>query len=100
MSKDNKDIDSLETQEWIEAIDSVIKNAGPKRASFILTELAKKLTETGEVPTYNLTTPFRNTIPSNEEAAMPGDLFMERRIRSLIRWNARFVILSSSLAHA
>ena len=41
MSKDNKDIDSLETQEWIEAIDSVIKNAGPKRASFILTELAK-----------------------------------------------------------
>ena len=96
MSKDNKDIDSLETQEWIEAIDSVIKNAGPKRASFILTELAKKLTETGEVPTYNLTTPFRNTIPSNEEAAMPGDLFMERRIRSLIRWNAMALVLRAN----
>ena len=96
MSKDNKDIDSLETQEWIEAIDSVIKNAGPKRASFILTELAKKLTETGEVPTYNLTTPFRNTIPSNEEAAMPGDLFMERRIRSLIRWNAMVLVLRAN----
>jgi pyruvate dehydrogenase E1 component len=96
LSKDNKDIDSLETQEWIEAIDSVIKNAGPKRASFILTELAKKLTETGEVPTYNLTTPFRNTIPSNEEAAMPGDLFMERRIRSLIRWNAMALVLRAN----
>ena len=96
MSKNNKDIDSLETQEWIEAIDSVIKNAGPKRASFILTELAKKLTETGEVPTYNLTTPFRNTIPSNEEAAMPGDLFMERRIRSLIRWNAMVLVLRAN----
>ena len=46
-------------------------NAGTERASFLLTELAKKLTATGEVPTYNLTTPFRNTIPTNEEAAMP-----------------------------
>ena len=96
MNRNNKDIDSLETQEWIEAIDAVIKNVGPERASYLLTELAKKLTETGEVPTYNLTTPFRNTIPSNEEAAMPGDLFMERRIRSLIRWNAMVLVLRAN----
>jgi len=96
LNKDNKDIDSIETQEWTEAIDSVIKNAGPERASYLLTELAKKLTAAGEVPSYNLTTPFRNTIPSNEEAAMPGDLFMERRIRSLIRWNALALVLRAN----
>ena len=96
MKKDNKDIDTIETQEWTEAIESVIKNAGPKRASFLLTELAKKLTSAGEVPTYNLTTPFRNTIPTSEEATMPGDLFMERRIRSLIRWNALALVLRAN----
>ena len=96
MKNDKPDIDFLETQEWIEAIDSVIQNAGTERASFLLTELAKKLTATGEVPTYNLTTPFRNTIPTNEEAAMPGDLFMERRIRSLIRWNALVMVLRAN----
>jgi pyruvate dehydrogenase E1 component len=96
LKNDKSDIDFLETQEWIEAIDSVIKNAGTERASFLLTELAKKLTATGEVPTYNLTTPFRNTIPSSEEAPMPGDLFMERRIRSLIRWNALVMVLRAN----
>ena len=96
MKNDKSDIDFLETQEWMEAIDSVIKNAGTERASFLLTELAKKLTATGEVPTYNLTTPFRNTIPSSEEAPMPGDLFMERRIRSLIRWNALVMVLRAN----
>ena len=96
MKNDKPDIDFLETQEWIEAIDSVIQNAGTERASFLLTELAKKLTATGEVPTYNLTTPLRNTIPTNEEAAMPGDLFMERRIRSLIRWNALVMVLRAN----
>jgi len=96
LKNDKSDIDFLETQEWLEAIDSVIKNAGTERASFLLTELAKKLTATGEVPTYNLTTPFRNTIPSSEEAPMPGDLFMERRIRSLIRWNALVMVLRAN----
>jgi len=96
LKNDKSDIDFLETQEWMEAIDSVIKNAGTERASFLLTELAKKLTATGEVPTYNLTTPFRNTIPSSEEAPMPGDLFMERRIRSLIRWNALVMVLRAN----
>ena len=53
-----------------------------------MTKLAKKLNEEGAIPSYNLTTPFRNSIPVKDEAQMPGDLFMERRIRSLIRWNA------------
>ena len=92
----SKDLDPIETNEWLEAIDSVIKEEGVERASFIMTKLAKKLNEEGAIPSYNLTTPFRNSIPAKDEAAMPGDLFMERRIRSLIRWNALAIVLRAN----
>jgi pyruvate dehydrogenase E1 component len=92
----SKDLDPIETNEWLEAINSVIKEEGVERASFIMTKLAKKLNEEGAIPSYNLTTPFRNSIPTKDEAAMPGDLFMERRIRSLIRWNALAIVLRAN----
>ena len=92
----SKDLDPIETNEWLEAINSVIKEEGIERASFIMTKLAKKLNEEGAIPSYNLTTPFRNSIPAKDEAAMPGDLFMERRIRSLIRWNALAIVLRAN----
>ena len=88
MSKNKQIIEDYELQEWLEAIDNVINENGPERASEILSELASKLTATGTIPTFNLTTPFRNTIPISDEARMPGDLFLERKIRSYIRWNA------------
>ncbi|MDA8999601.1 pyruvate dehydrogenase (acetyl-transferring), homodimeric type, partial [Gammaproteobacteria bacterium] len=62
-----------------------------------MTKLAKKLNEEGAIPSYNLTTPFRNSIPAKDEASMPGDLFMERRIRSLIRWNALAIVLRANM---
>ena len=92
----SKDLDPIETNEWLEAINSVIKEEGVERASFIMTKLAKKLNEEGAIPSYNLTTPFRNSIPAKDEVAMPGDLFMERRIRSLIRWNALAIVLRAN----
>ena len=52
---------------------------GQKRASEILSELASKLTSSGTIPTFNLTTPFRNTIPIADEARMPGDLFLREK---------------------
>jgi pyruvate dehydrogenase E1 component len=61
-----------------------------------LGKLASELTALGTIPNYNLTTPFRNTIPVSEEAKMPGDLFMERKIRSLIRWNALVMVLRAN----
>ena len=90
------DIDPIETQEWLEAINSVIEEEGVERASYILSKLANKLNQEGAIPSYNLTTPFRNSIPVKEQAAMPGDLFMERRIRSLIRWNALVMVLRAN----
>ena len=80
----------------MEALDDIIQSEGPEKASFILSKLAEQLTQKGTIPTFNLTTPFRNTIPLSEEARMPGELFMERKIRSYIRWNALAMVLRAN----
>ena len=56
----NQDIDPIETNEWLEAINSVLDEEGIERASFLLTALAKRLNQEGAIPSYNLTTPFQN----------------------------------------
>jgi pyruvate dehydrogenase E1 component len=85
-----------ETREWLEALDDIVQSEGPEKASFILSKLAERLTQKGTIPSFNLTTPFRNTIPLSEEARMPGELFMERKIRSYIRWNALAMVLRAN----
>ena len=92
-----KDLDPIETSEWLDAINSVIEEEGIERASFLLSKLAKKLNQEGAIPSYNLTTPFKNSISVKDEASMPGDLFMERKIRSLIRWNALVMVLKANM---
>jgi len=95
---DNKieKINDIELLEWLEAIDDIIEEQGLERASDIVSNLASKLTSEGTVPTFNLTTPFKNTIPLSEEVKMPGDLFMERKIRSYIRWNALAMVIRAN----
>ena len=89
------DIDPGETKEWLDALSSLYATHGEERVRHILTELNQKAADSGvELPTA-VTSNFCNTIPANREKVMPGDLFMERRIRSLIRWNA----LALSLIH-
>ena len=91
-----EDIDPEETQEWLDALESVIREHGSGRANVLMERLSSRLAQTGERLPYVLTTPYRNTIPPTEEAFMPGDLFMERRIRSLIRWNALAMVLRAN----
>ena len=97
MSEADRDDDPVETQEWIEAINSVIDSAGVGRAQYLLQRLSSKVTETGAQLPYAINTPYRNTIPVVDEARMPGDLFMERNIRSLIRWNAMAMVMRANL---
>jgi pyruvate dehydrogenase E1 component len=92
----SEDKDPIETREWLDALDSVMKYGGPERAAYLLSELAKHAVETGmRLPTA-ITTPFRNTIAPTQEKQMPGDLFMERRIRSLVRWNALAMVMRAN----
>ena len=90
------DPDPEETREWLDSLEYVLDNAGIDRANFLLERLSSRLTETGARLPYTITTPYRNTIPANHEAMMPGDLFMERRIRSLIRWNALAMVVRAN----
>ncbi|HAK52626.1 MAG TPA: pyruvate dehydrogenase (acetyl-transferring), homodimeric type [Gammaproteobacteria bacterium] len=91
------DEDPVETEEWVQAILSILKTDGPERAQYLLQRLSAKLTETGGQLPYAINTPYRNTIPVSQEARMPGDLFMERGIRSLIRWNAMAMVMRANL---
>lgn len=86
--RDNFDVDSIETQEWLDALASVLAAEGKDRAEFLLKQLAKKAQTMGCSVSEGLETAYVNTIPVDKEAKIPGDPAMERRIRSLIRWNA------------
>jgi pyruvate dehydrogenase E1 component len=91
------DDDPEETEEWVQSISSVIENAGVERAQYILQRMSVKVTETGAQLPYAITTPYRNTIPVSKEARMPGDLFLERGLRSLIRWNAMAMVMRANM---
>ncbi len=93
---DATDRDQEETREWLESLEFVLSNDGVERANFLLERLSARMTKTGARLPYTITTPYRNTIPSSQEAFMPGDLFMERRIRSLIRWNALAMVVRAN----
>lgn len=90
------DQDPQETQEWLSAFDSVRRAVGRERAAFLLKKLRAYAQEKGvDVPSSS-TTNFCNTIPVEREKPLPGDLFMERRIRSLIRWNALAMVMRAN----
>jgi len=91
-----KDLDPFETQEWLDAFDAVFKVHGDERANFLLNQLQSHASDQGIKLPSSVTTPFRNTISSDREKRMPGDLFMERRIRSLIRWNALAMVMRAN----
>ena len=95
--RDLKDTNPQETQEWLDALEAVLDEVGIERANFILERLSSRMSRTGARLPYTITTPYRNTIPPNKEAFMPGDLFTERRIRSLVRWNALAMVMRANL---
>jgi len=90
---ENNDIDPLETQEWLESLASVIENEGPERAHFIIEKLIDTARRSGAYLPYTANTAYVNTIPACNETSFPGDKAMERRIRSLIRWNAMAMVV-------
>jgi len=92
----NIDIDSLETQEWLESMESVLENEGPERAHFLLEKLIDRARRGGTHLPFDAKTAYVNTIPPGQEPHMPGDLTLESRIRSVIRWNALVLVLRAS----
>jgi len=90
------DQDPVETEEWLESLDSVVERAGPERARFILYRLLKRARQL-QVGLPPLTqTRYVNTISPEQEPPFPGDEAMELRIRRMIRWNALAMVLRAN----
>ncbi len=90
------DVDTDETSEWLEAVDAVVANDGPGRARQILTQVVERAQSAGTGPIATLGTPYVNTIPVSQEAPLPGDPALERRLRSIIRWNAIAIVVRAN----
>lgn len=94
MSNDKQiDIDTLETREWLDALQSVITNDGNERAAFLLQTLLNQALVEGVPVDGSCKTPYRNTIKTYEEKPIPPDEGISKRINALIRWNAVAMVL-------
>ncbi|MEO6824589.1 MAG: pyruvate dehydrogenase (acetyl-transferring), homodimeric type [Nitrosospira sp.] len=90
------DIDPTETQEWLEALDSVLTQEGTERAHYLLERLVEKARRSGAYLPYSATTAYINTIPSGKEDRSPGNHALEYRIRSYVRWNSMAMVLRAN----
>jgi pyruvate dehydrogenase E1 component len=96
MDQFNRDSDPIETQEWRDALGSVLAFEGSERAEFLLSELVTEARRKGAPVPYSANTPYLNTIPPEREDRHPGDHAIEPRIRSYIRWNALATVLRAN----
>jgi pyruvate dehydrogenase E1 component len=88
-----EDLNPIETEEWLQALDQIVDEEGPDRASYLLQRLLERASNFGVTSSLRLNTPYVNTIPVEEEVPYPGDRAIERRIKSLVRWNAMAMVV-------
>jgi pyruvate dehydrogenase E1 component len=91
-----KDIDAQETSEWLEALATILEDEGSERAQFVLEQVIEKARKEGVNLPNGINTNYVNTISVDKQPAYPGDLKLERRIRSIIRWNAIMIVMRAS----
>jgi pyruvate dehydrogenase E1 component len=92
----DNDHDPKETKEWLESLKAVLDNDGTDRAHQLLERMVELTRRAGGNLPFHTTTEYINTIPSENEPAMDGDLAMEWRIRSIIRWNAMAMVVRAN----
>ncbi len=92
----NIDNDPQETQEWLDALESVLKYEGAERAHFLLEQLIDKARSSGAGVPFSATTPYCNTIALGDEERSSGNRELEHRIRALTRWNAMALVLNAN----
>ena len=89
-------LEDTQIQEWLESLDSVLESSGPEVAAEILERLRAHATVSGIDLPFSANTPYANTIPLRLEPLFPGDQELERRIKSLIRWNALAMVVRAN----
>ncbi|WP_370269659.1 alpha-ketoglutarate dehydrogenase [Nioella sp.] len=93
------DADPAETAEWIDALDSLTRHADPQRANFVLNRVLDHARHIGVTTSGLPYSAYRNSIPLAQQPAYPGDLALEERITSIIRWNALAMVVRANRAY-
>ena len=91
-----EDIDAIETKEWLDALESVFRHGGKERAAYLLQALSETAVNKGIAQPSSIHTPYRNTISVDQEVQSPGDVALERKIRSIVRWNAMAMVMKAN----
>jgi pyruvate dehydrogenase E1 component len=90
------DLDPTETREWLDALDAIIEREGVERAHYLIERLVDQARRSGANLPYTANTAYINTIPAHKQPHKPGDLELEHRIRSYIRWNAMAMVVQAN----
>ena len=96
--KDAAELDATETREWLDSLDYVLQSGGPAKVARLLQELTIHARQNGVKLPFTANTPYINTIPADEQVLMPGSPDLERRIKSLVRWNAAAMVVRANKA--
>jgi pyruvate dehydrogenase E1 component len=96
--KDAAELESLETREWLESLDYVLQAGGPVRVRRLLKELGDHARRSGVRLPFTANTPYINTIPDSAQPPFPGSREIERRVKSLVRWNALAMVVKANKA--
>ena len=94
--KDSAELDALETREWLESLDYVLQSGGPARVNQLLRDLGDHARLKGVKQVFTANTPYVNTIPPQDQPPFPGSREIERRIKSLVRWNALAMVVKAN----
>jgi pyruvate dehydrogenase E1 component len=94
------DIDPAETEEWLESFEYVLSSKGSERAKYLLSVLEQRAVRRGVDRPAALNTPYINTIPADRQPPYPGNRELERRIKSIIRWNAMAMVVRANRQHS
>jgi pyruvate dehydrogenase E1 component len=96
--KDAAELDATETREWLDSLDYVLQSGGPAKVARLLRELTIHARQSGVKLPFTANTPYINTIAADEQVLMPGSPDVERRIKSLVRWNAAAMVVRANKA--
>ncbi|MEZ4770870.1 MAG: pyruvate dehydrogenase (acetyl-transferring), homodimeric type [Caldilineales bacterium] len=90
------EVQEVETEEWLASLNYVLHEGGPERVLELFEELKKHAARLGIKEPFTANTPYVNTIPPEDEPRFPGNRSLERRIKSLVRWNAMAMVVRAN----
>src|SRR2546423_1794633 len=95
-SKEAQELNGIETREWLDSLDYVLERGGPERVQTLLAQLYRHAQQAGIKIPFTANTPYINTISVEQQPVYPGSREIERRIKSLVRWNALAMVVRAN----